>query len=278
MIEGLRSRLTESPEDLDGWLLLARTLKTTQRFQEAAEALETANRISPNNPQVMVDLIETRIFLSPDGRISDEMRAALEQVLDQNPGMQKALWLMGIASSQAGDDAFAINYWQSLLEQLEPGSPVAQSVQSQIDQAQARMGMSVEEAPAPAPAPAAAQADTPDDGTWQGIKIAVSAGESNIPPGGVLYVMIRSTGPAMGPPLGVRRVINPSLPLEVTISDADSMLKERQISSESDIQLQARISQTGSPAANSGDWQSAKIDVKLNSAKSVELLIDQQVE
>jgi cytochrome c-type biogenesis protein CcmH len=82
MIANLRDRLTESPEDLDGWMLLARTLKATQRFQEAADALETANRISPDNPQVMVDLVETRIFLSANGRVDDEMIAMLEQALD----------------------------------------------------------------------------------------------------------------------------------------------------------------------------------------------------
>ena len=41
MIAGLRGRLTQSPEDLEGWMLLARTLKATQRFEEAADALET---------------------------------------------------------------------------------------------------------------------------------------------------------------------------------------------------------------------------------------------
>ena len=50
MIAGLRGRLAENAEDLDGWMLLARTLKTTQQFQEAVEALETANRISPDDP------------------------------------------------------------------------------------------------------------------------------------------------------------------------------------------------------------------------------------
>ena len=45
MIAGLRGRLKESPEDLEGWMLLARTLKATQRFREAADALETANRV-----------------------------------------------------------------------------------------------------------------------------------------------------------------------------------------------------------------------------------------
>ena len=271
MIAGLRGRLSENPEDLDGWLLLARTLKTTQRFQEAVDALETANRISPNNPRVMVELVEARVFLTPDGQINDEMIATLEQVLEQQPDMQKALWMMGIASSQAGDEAAAITYWESLLAQLEPGSPVAQSVQSQIDQSRANMGMVVEETPVVAE----------DDGTWQGIRLTVTAGESaksKIPTGGVLYIMIRSSGPAVGPPLGVRRVIDPVLPLEITISDQDSMLEERQISSEGEVRLQARISLTGSPAAGSGDWQSEPLSVSRDFAESVELVIDQRVE
>jgi cytochrome c-type biogenesis protein CcmH len=289
MIAGLRGRLSQSPEDLDGWMLLARTLKATQRFEEAIEALETAKQISPDNPQIMVDLVETRIFLTPDGQISSEMRATLEWALDQQPGMPKALWLMGIASMQAGDDAFAISYWESLLEQLEPGSPPALSVQSQIDEAQARMGMVTEEAPAVAQAPIAEEApvaeEAPpveeDDGTWKGMRIAVNAGDSGqsaIPAGGVLYVMIRSPGPAMGPPLGVRRIINPELPLEITITDQDSMLKERQISSESQVQLQARISRTGAPNAASGDWQSVPVTVELGTTRAMELTIDQRVE
>ena len=128
MIGGLRGRLSENPEDLDGWMLLARTLKATQRFQEAVEALETANRISPDNPRVMVELVEARIFLTPDGRISDDMVATLEQVLEQQPGHAKSpladghrLFTEGLMKRRQ------LTYWESLLAQLEPGSPVAQS-------------------------------------------------------------------------------------------------------------------------------------------------------
>ena len=35
-IEGLRQRLEANPEDLEGWLLLARTLRSQQQFAEAA--------------------------------------------------------------------------------------------------------------------------------------------------------------------------------------------------------------------------------------------------
>ena len=274
MIAGLQARLEQNPDDLDGWMLLARTLKATQRFPEAVEALETANRLQPGNPQIMVDLVEARIFLTPDGRITDAMAGTLQQVLEIQPGMQKALWLMGIASSQKGDVDTAIGYWESLLEQLEPGSTVARSVQSQIDQIKAEAGMAVAEPEVVETAPA-------DDGSWPGVSVSVMAGDSaqsRIPTGGVLYVMIRSTGPAMGPPLGVRRIIDPVLPLEIAINDQDSMMKERLISSETSLQLQARISLTGSPAAGTGDWQSEIQTVSLESDEAVELVIDQRVE
>ena len=282
MIAGMQARLSESPEDLEGWLLLARTLKATQRFPEALEALETANRISPNNPVVLTDLVEARIYTTANGRVSEDMLATLKHVLEIDPGMQKALWLMGIASSQAGDYASAVDYWQALLDQLEPGTQIAQSVQEQIDGARTRIGM--DSGTPPMVAEEAIAEEEPvveDDGSWKGVSVTVSAGETGesiIPTGGVLYVMIRTPGPAMGPPLGVRRIIDPVLPLEITISDQDSMLQERQISSEAELQLQARISLTGSPAATPGDWQSTRMTAALDSAETVELVIDQRVE
>lgn len=271
MIDGLRNKLTENPEDLDGWMLLARTLKTTQRFPEALAALETAQRIAPENPRVMVELAEAQIFVSPNGDISADISALLQRALELDPSQQKALWLLGIAAAQAGDYAFAISYWESLLEQVEPGSAIAQSVQSQINQAKTELGMEVEEVPV--------AAET--EGAWQGIRLTVSSdtgAAGMIPTGGVLYVMIRTAGMAMGPPIGVRRIIDPLLPLDITISDADSMLKERQISAETEIQLQARISLTGSPSAKPGDWQSTPMVIAMDSNSPVELVIDQQVE
>jgi cytochrome c-type biogenesis protein CcmH len=267
----LRSKLTENPEDLDGWMLLARTLKTTQRFPEALAALETAHQIAPENPRVMVELAEAQIFVSPNGDISEDISALLQRALELDPSQQKALWLLGIAAAQSGDYAFAISYWESLLEQVEPGSAIAQSVQSQINQAKTELGMEVEEVPV--------VAET--EGAWQGIRLTVSAdtgAAGMIPTGGVLYVMIRTAGMAMGPPIGVRRIIDPLLPLDITISDADSMLKERQISAETEIQLQARISLTGSPSAKPGDWQSTPMVIAIDSNSPVELVIDQQVE
>ncbi|MDX1380118.1 MAG: hypothetical protein R3233_03310 [Xanthomonadales bacterium] len=305
MIAGLRSRLTRTPESLDGWILLARTLKTLQRYPEAREALEVAHGIAPDDPLVMVELAEARIFTSTDGRIDELSVAMLERAVELDPSQQKGLWLLGIASAQAGDDAFAISYWESLLEQLDPGSTVAQSVQAQVNEARARMGMEVgtpveipvATAAPPAPAmAAAAQASAqpvgeagpaPDTGAgpgaegWNGTDVRVLASDAAraaIPPGAVLFVMVRAPGPAAGPPLGVRRIAGPQFPLELTVSDRDSMMAQRPISSEREVQLQARVSQSGSPAASPGDWESAPVTVPLDAAGTVELTLEQRVE
>ncbi|MCU0989943.1 MAG: hypothetical protein MUE63_10250, partial [Xanthomonadales bacterium] len=246
-----------------------------------------------------VELAEARIFTSADGRIDEASVAMLERAVELEPTQQKGLWLLGIAAAQAGDDAFAISYWESLLAQLEPGSPVAQSVQAQLNDAKARLGMEVE-APGPATepslepgaasaaapetapeaAPTVAQAGDAADG-WQGTAVRVTASaaaQAAIPPDAVLFLVIRAPGPAVGPPIGVRRIVGPALPLELTITDQDSMLAERKISLEREVQLQARVSLSGSPGARPGDWQSAPLTVALSSTGTVELILDQQVE
>ncbi len=283
MIAGLRQRLEQNPGDLEGWLLLARTLKASQQFAEAADALEQAHALAPENPVVMVDLAEAWFYETPDGRVSEASVAMLERALDLNPTLQKGLWLMGVASMQQGDDPFAISYWQSLLDQLEPGSNVYQMVESQINEAQARMGMipGGDSHEGHDHAQADAEPAVAEVGAWTGTRLVLDAADEAkraLENGAVLYIMIRAPGPAMGPPLGVRRVSNPAFPLEITITDQDSMLQERKISSEPEVQLQARVSLTGSPAAQPGDWQSESKSVELASASLVVLGIDQQVE
>lgn len=278
-IAGLRARLQQNPDDIDGLMLLARTLKATEQYGEAASVLETAVAKEPENPLLMVELAEAWVYLTRDGRIEDRSITLLDQALTINPNLQKALWLMGTAAMQRGDASTGVEYLEALLSQLEPGSDIYNTVRGQVSEARARAGIS----------PAANQPSMPeltaaepaDDGTWRGTPVSITASDAAVQAasaGAVLYLTIRDAAVAMGPPIGVRRITNPALPLNITISDNDSMLQERMISSLTEVQVQARLSLSGSPAARPGDWESAKQLVELSSSKAVELSIDQQVE
>jgi len=298
LTERLRRRLEQNPDDVEGWVLLGRSYKNLRNYPKAIEALETADRLSPGLPDVQVELVEARLFASNSPKFTAEMTSALEKAVAADPTQQKGLWLLGIAAAQDGDDAGAIAWWEKLRAQLEPGSPIEQSLVAQIDQVREGLGLpaSTGSTPTPAPAPSTAAAPTTapttapaeqaqSDGTRIRVELSAAASRSwpqipagNAPPGAVLYIIARPEGVAGGPPLGVRRIAQPQFPVELTLTDGDSMVPQRPISSVERLELQARLSLTGSPAPSAGDWQNQAVAVARDTAELTTLNLDQIVE
>jgi cytochrome c-type biogenesis protein CcmH len=273
MMENLRARLSENQDDIEGWLLLGRSLKSLQRYDEALDALQTAQRIAPEDPFVQVELAEAILFASGNPRISAEVRTLLQTAVARDPGQQKGLWLLGIDAAQQGQDEKAIEIWQGLLVQLDPASPVAASVQEQIDQARGRLGMT----PVVQPSGVAA--------SWPGIAVEVGLGDAApaglpdpLPETAVLFVIVRPVGQSGGPPLGVARINAPDFPVEVHIDDNNAMLPQRKLSQQERLSIQGRLSLSGTPGASPGDWESTPVEVPLDGTESVSFLLDSPVE
>ena len=66
------------------------------------------------------------------------------------------------------------------------------------------------------------------------------------------------------------------LPTVVSLTDAESMVAGRNLSAFVEIELLARVSLSGGPAAQSGDWFGSMI-VRPADSDSVSLTIDQEV-
>ncbi len=269
LTDQLRSRLSDTPKDAEGWVLLGRSYKTLQKYPESLEAMETANRLMPDQPLIMVELVEAQLFASGNPILSDQMVSVLEQAVETEPTLQKGLWLLGIAAAQSGNHEAAIDWWNRLMIQLDPASPIAQSVKEQLDQSMLRLGL----LPEPAPEPTTV-------GQWQGseIRIELEQQESSptpqIPAGAVLFVIIRPEGSAGGPPLGVKRINQPEFPLQLTLTDADSMLPQKPISSVGKLTIKARLSMNGQPMASAGDWQSPVIPIPGNTPELLVLTLN----
>jgi cytochrome c-type biogenesis protein CcmH/NrfG len=133
LAERLRQRLEENPQDVQGWVLLGRSYKTLQNYPLALEALETANRLAPDQPLVQVELVEARLFVSGDPRITPEM-VPLEQAVTDRPF--KGLVAAGIAAAQQGDIHAA--WWGFVSDRA--GSQIEQSVLEQMDRRGCALG------------------------------------------------------------------------------------------------------------------------------------------
>jgi cytochrome c-type biogenesis protein CcmH len=288
LTERLRLRLEENPDDIQGWILLGRSYKNLQNYPLAIEALEKADSLQPGQPLVQVELVEAELFASGQQGFTPEMTAVLEQAVAADPSVQKGLWLLGIAAAQAGDDARAVSWWEQLLPQVEAGSQVEQMVQSQLAEARSRLGDAPASEPSVAPTSIAPTVVPTSAQAWPGLDIQVELSGAasqawpqlppgEVPPGTVLFIIIRPEGAAGSPPLGARRVVQPQFPLQLTLSDQDSMMEQRPISSAPRLELQARLSRSGQPTASAGDWQSAVLAVSSTAGEPAKLNVDQEV-
>jgi len=68
-----------------------------------------------------------------------------------------------------------------------------------------------------------------------------------------LFILARDPS-AGGPPLAVQRHSSADLPLTVELSERDAMIAARTIASVPRVQVVARLSRSGTPQAQSGDY------------------------
>ena len=267
MVAKLQQRMTENPDDPEGWLILGRSFKTMQRYSDAVTALTNANRLQPATPLIMVELAEARLFASGKSEITADTRQLLESALAIDPQQQKGLWLYGMAAAQAGDEAQAITTWQRLLGQLEPASGAATAVTQQIEMAQNRRGQPVPEA---VPEVVAAEF---------GIPVNISIAEdlaTTIPPTASLFVFIHPAGTS-GMPLAVKRLAPQGFPLSLNFNDTDLLRPGMSLEDFEQLDISARISMSGVANAASGDYQATLATLNTKSISAIALHLDQRV-
>ncbi len=291
LVEALKQRMSENPEDPEGWLILGRSLKTMQRYEEAEEALRNANRLVPDNPSIMVELAETILFTSGTPDVNPEARQLIESALALDPNQQKGLWIMGMASAQGGDDTQALSYWTRLQEQLDPASGPYEAVTQQIEAAQTRLGMPVSasavtpvaassaaQPPATAPAMARPVASETTSGGF-GIPATISIGDDlagSFPPSATLFIFIHPAG-AAGMPVAVKRLAPQGFPMSLNFTDADLLQPGGSLQAFELLDVSARISMTGIANIASGDIQANRVTVNTKNLTAIDLHLDQRV-
>ena len=131
-VEKLAKRLEQNPNDAEGWLMLARSYTSMERFSDAAAAYAHATALNGGDASVWADYAEA-LALSNGQQLAGKPTEAVNRALKIDPQNQKALALAGSAASEAGEYRKAIEYWQKLLVQLPPGSQIAKTVSDEIE-------------------------------------------------------------------------------------------------------------------------------------------------
>lgn len=109
----LEARLKSEPNNLEGWLLLARSDVGLGRLPQAVEAYRKAVELSHERPDVVSAYAETLVMQS-NGTVGAQAKKLFEQVRAKDPQEARARFYLGLAKVQAGDGEGAVRDWLAL--------------------------------------------------------------------------------------------------------------------------------------------------------------------
>ena len=127
MVEGLRERLETTPDDVEGWRMLARSYGVIGRTEESVDAFrEVITRETEANQAdwrgFASALLEARTKTT--GEVDDETVEALTRLREFNPDDPLALFYLGLAARGRGDTETAVQNWRRLKEIAPDDGPV----------------------------------------------------------------------------------------------------------------------------------------------------------
>ena len=265
MVSKLATRMASNPDDLRGWLMLAKSYSVTNRFNEALPAYRNIMRLGGgDNAAVLADFADA-LASSNDGRFTDEAGKVLTRALALEPDNLKALWLAGHWKNQSGDAAGAIGYWEQAASQMQPQSEDWQIITDQIERVRQRAGLpagatqpvQVAQASETAPSPAASAAAPAAAPAGAALQVTVSldpALRERTDPDDTVFIFARAVnGPRM--PLAIVRKQVKDLPVTVTLDDSLAMSPAMVLSGFDPVSVGARISKSGNAMPQS--WRPA---------------------
>lgn len=258
VVTQLEARLQANPGDLEGWRMLGRSYLVSNRFDQAVSAYEKASALTGGkNPEIELDLAEA-LVLTEKPAAQEKARGIIEAALAADESNQKALWYSGVMAARAGDSETAKARFSKLLE-TDPPPQIREILVAQLEQ----LGATVPAAAAATP-PAGMGSTSAGMGAGSGaattptgrtIRVAVSldpALASKLRPGTPVFVSAREAG-IPGPPIAAVRISSEQLPTTVVLSDSNSMIEGRNLSSVNELQVVARVAFGGTPMQASGD-------------------------
>lgn len=288
-LEALIARLSNNPEDIEGWIMLGRTYTAMERYTEASNTYAKLVELIPNNPQILSDYARV-LGLRNQGTLAGKPTELLYEALRIDPEYPPALALAGHAEFEQEKYNEASAHWEKLLATIPSDSPLAKSVKDSI--AEAKLLASSDKGNALDQHIAANEAEVEKDiqpvnntsatDPAETITLSVS-GQVNIQPelvsklapSDTLFIYARaSAGPKM--PLAILRLKASDLPATFTLTDDMAMMPTMKMSSFPEIVIEARISKSGQAVPSSGDLQGFSKPVKLGS-DNIAIMIDKQI-
>ena len=260
LIERLKQKMQQNPNDGTGWALLARSYMGMGRHAEAALAYENATKLIPDDAQLLADYADAMGVLH-GRKLEGRPEALIQQALKIDPRNVKALMLAGTVAFNRNDFGRAAKDWEQARANLpaDVDPEMTQQLVAAIEEAKSHLGggqgmvsANTEYTEPVAPVQPARQTGQP-----RAIRGTVTVSPSLVGKGSAtdtLFVFAREmNGPPM--PVAIVRATKKDLPFTFQLDDSTSPMPSRKLSSAGPVVIVARLSKSGQAMPQSGDLE-----------------------
>ena len=269
-VRKLQEHLQANPDDVEGWVMLARSYYFLKQYQAASDAFaRTVAMTGESNPGLLADYADA-LAMASGRNMAGKPYDLVKKALTIDPNHQKSLWLAATATYQAQDYKTTLEYWLTLRKQFPEGSDNYVQMTRNIAEVKQFLGMSVDDEVAimqqaeAGTAPAAAGATAGTAARVSGVVSLDPSMQDKVSPSDTLFVFARAaSGPRM--PLAIIRTSVADLPLEFTLDDSLAMNPQMKLSRFNEVVVGARVSKTGNAMPQSGDLSGQSDVVPLGS-------------
>lgn len=249
-VDRLAARLEQTPDDGEGWELLARSYVELRRYPEAAKAFAKAAKLLPGDATLLADYADAQVMAN-ERRWDAGALKTVQQALAADPKHLKALSLAGSEAFVRADYPTAVSYWDRLVQVAPPGSADAADAAANLQEARALLARG---------RPAAGSAAAPGAAIAGRVELAESL-RAGADPEATIFVVAKAVEGG-GPPLAVLRLQVRDLPANFRLDDSLAMMPGRNLSSVPEAMVQARLAVGGDALAKAGDRLSESVRAK----------------
>ena len=274
----LRTKLHDNGDDPMGWLLLGRIAMANRDGETAEMAMKKAYDLNPVDGDIQLGYAQS-LMLSGKPSASDMARQLLRNVIKKDHTNVQALSLLAFDAFEQNKFEQAIAYWSMMKKLIGPDDSRAPMLDRSIERAQARLNADDKAKAIFNGSAASATAETSSKVSTEQSKQQVVATISlapNVvmPKQGDIIISVHSADGAPMPIAAVKLPLTTPFPLTITLTDKDSMMPQRKLSSLSEMIVRARIDSDGNVMTKQGDWYGESQKVMLGGDTKV--LINKQ--
>jgi len=277
-VRKLQDHLQTNPDDAEGWTMLARSYYFLKQYGAAAETFGRASSLQQDsNAELLADYADA-LAMANGRNMAGRPYELVKKALSIQPRFQKALWLAGTATYQAGDYQATLEYWKRLLELFPKGSENYLQMQRNVGEIQQKLGLPVDaEIQAAVAAAANGSAANASGASISGVVRLDKSLMLDASVDDTLFVYARAaSGPRM--PLAIVRKKVKDLPFEFTLNDSMAMNPAMKLSKFKQVVVGARISKSGNAMPQPGDLQVVSQPMGVDGVTGVELVINEKIQ